>query len=86
MACMKIDRVPHGYSNTCGVSKTGNAGTGTVLDFGTPRTPCTHTAVSRVFTVNYIIIVSPFIVFLILNYYYFNLSSSWWHSQKMIGV
>ena len=43
-------RVPHGYGNTRGVSKTGNAGTGTVLDFGTPRTPCTRTAVSRVFT------------------------------------
>jgi len=33
-------RVPHGYGNTRGVSKTGNMGTGTVVDFGTPR----HTA------------------------------------------
>ena len=33
-------RVPHGYGNTRGVSKTGNTGTGTVVDFGTPR----HTA------------------------------------------
>ena len=41
-------RVPHGYGNTRGVSKTGNAGTGTVLDFGTPRIPCTRTAVLRV--------------------------------------
>ena len=45
-----VIRVPHGYRNTRGVSKTGNAGTGMVLDFGTPRTPCTRTAVSRVFT------------------------------------
>ena len=43
-------RVLHGYGNTCGVSKTGNAGMGTVLDFGTPHTPRTHTAVSQVFT------------------------------------
>jgi len=40
-------RVPHGYGNTHGISKTGNVGTGMVLDFGTP---CTCTAVSRVFT------------------------------------
>ena len=32
-----ICRVPHGYGNTRGVSKTGNTGTGTVVDFGTPR-------------------------------------------------
>ena len=44
------DRDLHRYENTHGVSKTGNAGTGTVLDFGTLHTPCTHTAVSRVFT------------------------------------
>ena len=31
-------------------SKMGNVGTGTVLDFGTPRTLCTRTAVSWVFT------------------------------------
>ena len=43
-------RVLHGYGNTRGVSKTGNAGMGTVLDFGIPHTPCTRTAVSRVFT------------------------------------
>ena len=41
-----MTRVLHGYGNTRGVSKTGNTGTGTVVDFGTPR----HTAVSRVFT------------------------------------
>jgi hypothetical protein len=35
-----ITRVPHGYGFTRGASKTGTAGTGTVLDFGTPR----HTA------------------------------------------
>jgi hypothetical protein len=35
-----IPRVPHGYGFTRGASKTGTAGTGTVLDFGTPR----HTA------------------------------------------
>ena len=29
-------RVPHRYGNTCGVSKTGNAGTVTVLIFGAP--------------------------------------------------
>ena len=33
-------RVYHGYGKTCGVSKMGNAGTGTVFGFGTPR----HTA------------------------------------------
>ena len=42
-----VSRVPQ---NTRGVSKTGNTGTGMVLDFGTPCTPRTHTAVSRVFT------------------------------------
>jgi hypothetical protein len=36
----RVVRVSHGYGNTRGVSKTGNTGTGTVLDFGTPR----HTA------------------------------------------
>ena len=45
-----ITRVPHRYRNTHSVSKTGNMGTGTVLDFGTLCTPHTHTAVSRVFT------------------------------------
>ena len=30
----------HGYGKTRGFSKTGSAGTGTVVDFGTPR----HTA------------------------------------------
>ena len=35
-----MSRVPHGYGNTRGVSQTGNTGTGTVVDFGTPR----HTA------------------------------------------
>ena len=44
---LAVYRVPHGYGNTHGVSKTGNVGTGTVLYFGTPRT-CT--AVSWVFT------------------------------------
>ena len=47
---LPLPRVPHGYGNTRGVSKTGNTGTGTVLDFGTSRTPCTRTTVSRVFT------------------------------------
>ena len=42
-------RVPHGYGDTRGVSKTGNTGSGTVLDFATPRIPCTRTAVLRVF-------------------------------------
>ena len=31
-----IGRVSHGYGFTCGVSKTGVTGTGTVLIFGTP--------------------------------------------------
>jgi hypothetical protein len=33
-------RVGHGYRKTCGFSRTGGAGTGTVSDFGTPQ----HTA------------------------------------------
>jgi hypothetical protein len=33
----------HGYGNTRGVSKTGNAGTGTVLHFGIPRHTATRT-------------------------------------------
>ena len=40
-------RVPHGYGNTHSVSKTGNTGSGTVSDFGTPHTPHTRTAVLR---------------------------------------
>jgi hypothetical protein len=44
-----VTRVLHGYGNTRGVSKTGNTGSGTVSDFGTPRTPRTRTAVLRVF-------------------------------------
>ena len=44
-----VGRVPHGYGNTRGVSKTGNTGSGTVLDFATPRIPCTRTAVLWVF-------------------------------------
>jgi hypothetical protein len=35
-----LHSVPHGYGNTRGVSKTGSAGTGTVVDFDTPQ----HTA------------------------------------------
>ena len=31
------DRVYHGLPETRGVSETGHAGSGTVLDFGTPR-------------------------------------------------
>ena len=46
----RMIRVPHGYGNTRSVSITGNAVTGTVLYFGTPRTPRTRTAVSWVFT------------------------------------
>ena len=38
-----IDRVPHGYGKTRGFSKTGNAGTGTVVDFGIPRHTATRT-------------------------------------------
>jgi hypothetical protein len=38
-----IPRVPHGYGNTRGVSKTGTAGTGTVVDFGTPQYTATRT-------------------------------------------
>jgi hypothetical protein len=34
---MRMARVYHGLPETCGVSKTGHVGTGTVLDFGTPR-------------------------------------------------
>ena len=64
-------RVLHGYGNTRGVSKTGNTGTGTVLNFGTPRTPRTHTAVSRVFTgIMYVIIVSLFMIILISIFFY----------------
>src|SRR6266481_1298982 len=37
---MRMIRVCHGYGKTRGFSKTGSAGTGTVVDFGTPR----HTA------------------------------------------
>ena len=40
-------RVLHRYGNTHGVSKMGNMGTGTVLDF---NTPCTCTAVLWVCT------------------------------------
>jgi hypothetical protein len=36
----EVSRIPHGYGFTRGSSKMGNAGTGTVSDFGTPR----HTA------------------------------------------
>ena len=32
-----MNRVSHGYGFTRGASETGTAGTGTVLDFGTPR-------------------------------------------------
>jgi hypothetical protein len=35
-----LGRVWHGYGKTCGVSKMGKVGTGTVCDFGTLR----HTA------------------------------------------
>ena len=73
-------RVPHGYGNTRGVSKTGNTGTGTVLNFGTPHTPRTRTVVSRVFTgIMYVIIVSLFMIILI-SIFCLNLSS------KTIGV
>ena len=62
----KEGRVPHGYGNTRGVSKTGNTGTGTVLNFGTPHTPRTRTAVSQVFTgIMYVFIVSLFMIILI---------------------
>jgi hypothetical protein len=37
---ISVSRVPHGYGFSRGASKTGTAGTGTVLDFGTLR----HTA------------------------------------------
>ena len=40
-----IFRAWHEYGKTPTVFKTGNTGTGTTLDFGTPR----HTAVSQVF-------------------------------------
>jgi hypothetical protein len=33
---VRLNRVPHGYGNTCGVSKMGNMGVGMVLIFGTP--------------------------------------------------
>ena len=46
---LESTRVPHGYGNTHGVSKMGNTGSGTVSDFGTPRTPHTRTAVLWVF-------------------------------------
>ena len=73
-------RVPHGYGNIRGVSKTGNTGTGTVLNFGTPRTLRTRTAVSQVFTgIMYVIIVSLFMIILI-SIFCLNLSS------KTIGV
>jgi len=38
-----MDRVRHGYGKTRGVSKTGIAGMGTVVDFGTPRHTATRT-------------------------------------------
>jgi len=41
-----INRVYHRLPETCGVSKMGHAGTGTVVHFGTPQ----YTVVSRVFT------------------------------------
>ena len=64
-------RVPHGYGNTRGVSKTGNTGMGTVLNFGTPRTLHTRTAVSRVFTgIMYVIIVSLFMIILISIFFF----------------
>jgi hypothetical protein len=43
-------RVSHGYGFTRGASKTGTAGTGTVLDLGTPRHTVTHTVVLWVCT------------------------------------
>ena len=36
-------RVEHGYGNTRGVSETGTAGTGTVVDFDTPQYTATRT-------------------------------------------
>ena len=38
-----IHRVRHGYRNTRGDRVTGSAGTGTVLDFDTPRHTVTRT-------------------------------------------
>ena len=34
---INVHRVCHGYGNTRGVSKTGTAGTGTVVNLGTPQ-------------------------------------------------
>ena len=41
--CGIMGRVPHGYGKTRGFSKTGNAGMGTVVDFGIPRHTATRT-------------------------------------------
>jgi hypothetical protein len=38
-----VRRVEHGYGNTRGVSETGTAGTGTVVDFDTPQYTATRT-------------------------------------------
>ena len=38
-----MHRVPHGYGKTRGFSKTGNAGMGTVVDFGIPWHTATRT-------------------------------------------
>ena len=45
---MAVNRVAHGYGETCGVPKMGAAGMGMVVGFGTPQYTITRTRVTGI--------------------------------------
>jgi hypothetical protein len=52
-----VGRVRHRYGKTCGFSKMGSAGTGTVVDFGTPwHTVYPYRGIAGMLRVNYSLI------------------------------
>ena len=52
-----MSRVRHGYGKTRGFSKMGSAGTGTVVNFGTPwHTVYPYRGIAGMLRVNYILI------------------------------